>query len=123
MKFANTLRSSRATAIVNAAGSGAKIKFYNGTESLTPAGTLLATLTITGAFGTVTNGVIDINETVTQTNANHVSGTPTFALITTSADVPVATLAISADMTFTGTITTGVDVTLNAPCTLTEGNA
>lgn len=123
MKFATTLRSTRATDIVNAAGSNPKIKFYNGTESLTPAGTLLATLSVTGALGTVSNGVIDINETVTQTNANHVSGTPTFALITTSADVAVATLAISGDMTFTGTIATGVDVTLNAPCTLTEGNA
>lgn len=123
MKLTTALRNTRAGDIVTAAGSGAKIKFYNGTESLTPAGTLLATLSVTGALGTVSNGVIDINETVTQNNANHVSGTPTFALVTTSADVAVATLAISADMTFAGTIATGVNVTLTAPCTLTEGNA
>ena len=123
MKFSTTLRTARAQAIIDAASTNPKIKFYTGSEALAPAGTLLATLNVTGALGTVSNGVIDINETVTQTNANHVSGTPTFALITTSADVAVATLAISGDMTFAGTIATGVNVTLTAPCTLTEGNA
>lgn len=123
MKLTTALRNTRATDIITAAGTNPKIKYYNGTESLTPAGTLLATLNITGALGTATSGVIDINETVTQTNSSHVAGTPTFALITTSADVAVATLAIPANMTFTGTIATGVDVTLTAPCTVTEGNA
>ena len=123
MKLATTLRTTRAGDIVTAAGTNPKIKFYTGTESLTPAGTLLATLTVTGALGTASSGAIDINETVTQTNTNHVAGTPTFALVTTSANVAVATLAISADMTWAGTVATGVDVTLNAGCTLTEGNA
>ena len=123
MKLTTALRNTRATDIVNAAGSNPKIKFYNGTESLTPAGTLLATLSVTGALGTVSNGVIDINETVTQTNSSHVAGTPTFALITTSADVAVATLAIGSDMTFSGTVANGVDITLNSPCTIAEGNA
>ena len=123
MKFSTTLRNSRADAIITAAGTNPKIKFYNGTESLSPAGTLLATLNITGALGTATNGVIDINETVAQTNSSHVAGTPTFALITTSADVAVATLAIPGDLAFSGTIVTGVNVTLNTGCTLTDGNA
>ena len=123
MKFSTTLRSARADAIITAAGSGAKLNFYNGTESLTPAGTLLATLTITGALGTNTSGVIDFNETVTQTNTSHVAGTPTFVLVTTSAGVAVATLKIGTDMTFSGTIANGVNVTLNAGCTITEGNA
>jgi len=123
MKYSTTLRTARAQAVIDAAGTNPKYKFYNGTESLTPAGTLLATLTVTGALGSAASGVIDINETVTQTNSSHVSGTPTFALITTSADVAVATIAIPSDMTFTGTIATGVDVTLTAPCTITEGNA
>ena len=35
----------------------------------------------------------------------------------------VATKANTASPTFTGTVTTGVDVTLTAPCTITEGNA
>lgn len=122
MKFATTLRTSRAQAVIDAAGTNPKMKFYNGTEALSPAGTLLATLNITGALGTVTNGVIDWNETVTQTNSSHVAGTPTFCLITTSADVAVATLAISADMTFSGTIANGVNVTVNTS-TWTEAGA
>lgn len=122
MKLTTALRNTRATDIVTAAGTNPKFKFYNGTESLTPAGTLLATLNVTGALGTATSGVIDINETVTQSNGSHVSGTPTFCLITTSADAAVATLTIPGNMTFTGTIATGVDVTLTTPCTLTEGN-
>ena len=58
MKFATTLRTSRAQAIIDAAGTNPKMKFYTGTEALSPAGTLLATLNITGALGNVTNGVI-----------------------------------------------------------------
>ena len=123
MKLTTALRNTRATDIVTAAGTNPKVKFYNGTESLTPAGTLLATLNVTGALGTATSGVIDLNETVTQTNSSHVPGTPTFALITTSADVAVATLAIPTNMTFTGTIATGTDITPTAPWTITEGNA
>ncbi len=122
MKLSTTLRNTRAGDIIAAAGTNPKLKFYNGTESLSPAGTLLATLNITGAFGTATSGVIDVNETCTQTNSSHVSGTPTFALLTTSADVAVATFAIPANMTFTGTIATGVDITLGTS-TITEGNA
>ena len=122
MKLTTALRNTRATDIIAAAGTNAKYKFYTGAESLVPAGTLLATLNVTGVFGTATGGVIDINETVTQTNSGHVAGTPTFVLVTTSADVAVATLAIPANLTFGGTIATGVDVTLEAPCTITEGN-
>lgn len=123
MKLTTAIRNTRATDIITAAGANPKVKFYNGAEALAPAGTLLATLNITGALGTATSGVIDFNETCTQTNSSHVSGTPTFALITTSADVAVATIPIPAEMTFTGTIATGVDVTLTVGCTITEGNA
>ena len=123
MKLTTALRNTRATDIITAAGANPKYKFYTGTESLAPAGTLLATLNVTGALGTATAGVIDINETVTQSNGSHVSGTPTFCLVTTSADVAVATLAIPGNMTFSGAVATGVDVTLTAPCTITEGNA
>lgn len=122
MKFSTTLRTARAQAIIDAAGTNPKLKFYTGTESLTPAGTLLGTLNVTGALGTASSGVIDFNETVTQTNSSHVNGTPTFCLITTSADVAVQTLAISSEMTFTGTITNGVNITWNAS-TQTEAGA
>lgn len=123
MKLTTALRNTRATDIITAAGTNPKLKYYNGTESLTPAGTLLATLNITGALGTATSGVIDINETVTQSNGSHVAGTPTFILITTSADAAVATLLVGTDTTFTGTVATGVDITVTAGATITEGNA
>lgn len=123
MKMTSALRNTRAGDIITAAGTNPKLKFYNGAESLAPAGTLLGTLTITGALGTATNGVIDINETVTQSNASHVAGTPTFILVTTSADAAVCTLLIGTDATFTGTIANGLDFTLTAGATITEGNA
>lgn len=122
MKLSTTLRTALVQAMIDAAGTNAKLKYYNGTESLTPAGTLLATLTITGALGTAASGVINFNETVTQSNGSHVAGTPTFVLVTTSADAAVGTFAIPTDMTWAGTIATGVDITLNTS-TITAGNA
>lgn len=123
MKLSTALRNARANAIITEAGTNPKLKYYTGTESLTPAGTLLATLTITGALGTASNGVIDINETVTQNNANHVNGTPTFILLTTAADVAVATLLFGTDGSFLGTIANGVDLTVQTGAIFTEGNA
>lgn len=123
MKLTTALRNTRANDIITAAGTNPKLKYYTGTESLTPAGTLLATLNVTGNLGTATGGVIDVNETVTQSNGSHVAGTPTFILITTSADVAVATLLIGTDATFTGTVATGVDIAVTAGATITEGNA
>ncbi len=122
MKLTTALRETLAAAIITAAGTNPKMKYYTGTESLTPGGTLLATLTITGALGTSSGGVIDWNETVTQSNGSHVSGTPTFILVTTSADVAVCTLLIGTDGTSTP-IATGVNVSVTAPATVTIGNA
>lgn len=123
VKLTTALRNTRAGDIITAAGANPKLKFYTGAESLTPAGTLLATLNVTGALGSATNGVIDLNETVTQNNATHVNGTPSFVLVTTSADVAVATYLVGTDCTFTGNVVTGVDITYTVGATLTEGNA
>ena len=123
MKLTTALRNTIVSDIITAAGTNPKLKYYTGTESLTPAGTLLATLTVTGALGTATSGVIDFNETVTQSNGSHVAGTPTFILITTSADAAVGTLLIGTDATFTGTVATGVDISITAGATITAGNA
>jgi len=123
MKLTTALRNTIVQDIITAAGTNPKLKYYNGTESLTPAGTLLATLNVTGALGTASNGVIDFNETVTQSNGSHVAGTPTFILITTSADAAVATLLFGTDGTFTGSIATGVDISITAGATITAGNA
>lgn len=123
MKLTTALRNTIVSDIITAAGTNPKLKYYTGTESLTPAGTLLATLTVTGALGTASSGVIDFNETVTQTNSSHVAGTPTFILITTSADAAVGTLLIGTDATFIGTVATGVDISITAGATITAGNA
>ena len=123
MKLTTALRNTIVSDIITAAGTNPKLKYYTGTESLTPAGTLLATLTVTGALGTATSGVIDFNETVTQSNGSHVAGTPTFILITTSADAAVGTLLIGTDATFIGTVATGVDISITAGATITAGNA
>ena len=119
-------RNARIQAIITAAGAAAKMKFYDGTRPASGAvagGNLLATLTSGSVIGTASGGVLDFDEaSFTQTNTNHVNGTPTWVRITTSADVWVADLSIPADMTFTGAITNGLDVTLGA-CSIAEGNA
>lgn len=119
-----SLRTTRATDIVIALGASAKMKFYNGTQPATggTATTLLGTLIGGSVIGTVTSGVLTFGS-VTQTNSSHVSGTPTWVRFTTSADAFVADINIgSGGMAFTGTIATGVDITLGAS-TITEGNA
>jgi hypothetical protein len=123
MKLKTALREILAAAIISDAGTNPKMKYYTGSESLTPAGTLLATLNITGALGTSSGGVIDYNETVTQNNALHVSGTPTFILITTSADVAVTTLLLGGVDGTSTPIATGVNVSISSPATITIGNA
>lgn len=121
-----TLRASSKTAMMQAiisdAGTGAKLKLYNGTKpaslgAVTGGNTLLATLTWTGVpIGTATSGTIDFDEAgATQSNGSHVSGTPTFARITTSADVVVFDIDIGAgagNWQFSGTVATGQNVTL-----------
>jgi hypothetical protein len=123
MKLTTALRETLAAAIITAAGSNPKMKYYTGTESLTPGGTLLATLTITGALGTSASGVINWNETVTQSSGSHVSGTPAYILVTTSADVAVCTLLLGGTDGTSTPIATGVDVSVTAPATVTIGNA
>jgi hypothetical protein len=123
LALSTAVRTARAQAIIDAAGASAKIKFYNGTRPSTGGAgtTLLATLVGSTTIGTASGGVLTIGS-VTQSNGSHVSGTPTWVRITTSADVFIADLSIPGEMTFTGTIATGVDITLNAS-TITEGNA
>lgn len=133
--MALNLRTSARTGIVQAiitdAGSGAKLKLYNGTR---PAGvaavgggnTLLATLTFGSTIGTASNGSLDWDEAgATQSNSSHVNGTPTFVDITTSADVVVGRVDIGAgagNWQFTGTVANGQNVTLTS-LVFAAGNA
>jgi hypothetical protein len=112
-------RTAMAQALITAWGSGVKIKLYDGampTNLGTPAGALKATLTNSGTIGTATAGGIDIDEAgFTQSNGSHVSGTPTFARITTSGDVAKMDIPIGTgtdEWDFTGSVATGQNVTL-----------
>lgn len=115
-------RTAMMQAIITDAGTGAKLKLYNGCTIPTGVAaatgcTLLATLTWTGVnIGTATSGTIDWDEAgATQSNGSHVAGVPTFAHITTSADAIVARIDICGSApcwTFTGAIATGQNVTL-----------
>lgn len=119
--MSTTLRDARQTAIITAAGASATLKFYSGTQPAAGGATttLLATLTFGATIGTTTSGVLTLGS-VSQSNGSHVSGTPTWARLATSGGTWVCDFAIPTDMTFTGTVATGVDVTLGT-CTFTEG--
>jgi hypothetical protein len=128
MRFSAALRATRNQDIVAAAGANAKLKFYDGAfpsaAGAVPAGQQLALLTAGATLGTSAGAVLTFSA-VTQTNTNHVNGTPTFMRVTTSADVFVADIQIGAgagNMQFLGQVVNGVDVQLNAS-TITEGNA
>lgn len=120
------LRTDWVQSIITRAGANARVKLYNGTRPATggtPAGTLLATLISGAVLGTATNGVLDWDEAnFTQTNTNHVAGTPTWLRVETSAGVFVADFGIPADATFSGSVINGVNVALN-PSTVTAPNA
>lgn len=113
-------RTAMAQGIITDAGSGAKLKLYNGTRpsgvsAVTGGNTLLATVTFGTTIGTATNGTIDWDEAgASQTNSSHVNGTPTFADITTAADAVVGRCDIPGDWSFSGTVTNGQNVTLNS---------
>lgn len=121
--LSTTVRTAQVQDIITAAGAGAKLKLYNGTMPAgggAPAGTLLATLVGTTVIGTASAGVLNWDEAgFTQNNATHVTGTATYARLTTAAD---AFVMDTSDATVTGTVTTGVDVTFNVSTT-TAGNA
>lgn len=117
----DTLRGTRSQAVIDFAGASAKLKFMSGTQPAAGGAetTILATLNFSTVIGTTSAGVLTFGA-VTQTNSSHVSGTPTWARLTKSDNTWVADFAIPADLTFTGSIATGVDVALGA-CTITEG--
>lgn len=127
--FSTAVRTAIVGALVTQAGASAKLKFYSGTR---PAGvaavgagtTLLGTVVLGASIGTTGAGAIDWDEaSATQTNTSHVSGTPTFVDLTTSADTVVFRTDLGAgSWTFTGSIATGQNITLSSLVT-TAGNA
>lgn len=131
LSISTTDRTARAQTLITQAGAGAKLKLYNGTRpagtgAVTGGNTLLASGTFGATIGTATAGTLDFDEAgFTQTSSGFTSGTPTFADITTSADRVVLRIDIGAgagNWQFTGTVTTGQNITLTT-LVITEGNA
>jgi hypothetical protein len=127
--FSTALRTAIVGALVTQAGASAKLKFYSGTRpsGVTAVGggtTLLGTVTLGSTIGTTSSGAIDWDEAgATQSNGSHVSGTPTFVDLTTSADTILFRTDLGAgSWTFTGSIATGQNITLSSLVT-TAGNA
>lgn len=127
--FSTALRTAIVGAIVAQAGANAKLKFYSGIRpsGVTAVGggtTLLGTVILGSAIGTTSSGAIDWDEaSATQSNGSHVSGTPIFVDLTTSADTVMFRTDLGAgSWTFTGSIATGQNITLSSLVT-TAGNA
>lgn len=134
LSFVTSLRNSRCSAIVTAAGTNAVVRLYSGTKPTTTAGagtlptatgTLLATLTAGTSLGTCTSGVLTFDTaSFTQTASSHVAGTPGYIRVSTSSATAIADIDVCGTapcLTFTGTVATGQNVTLTG-ITFTEGN-
>lgn len=121
-RFSTTVRTALAQAIIDAAGAtGAKLKLYNGSVPAAvgaATGTLLASgQWAASTIGTAAAGAIDFNEAgFSQTSSGFTAGTPTYADITTSADVVVhrIELNVADGWTFTGAVVVSQNLTLTS---------
>lgn len=120
-KARTALRSSWAQALLDDLGPGFKVKFYGGAQPANPqtalsGQTLHGTLIADATPGSVTDGVLNWDAAnFSQTNGDHVTGTPTWVSLTKADDTRVYEFGISGEgMTFTGTITNGQDITRGA---------
>lgn len=95
------LKTTRAQAIVTAAGANATIKFYTGSVPATPTtaatGSLLGTLTCAATFGTVSGSVLTLS-TITGDTSADATGAWGYARIATSSGTGI----IDVDVTTTG---------------------
>jgi hypothetical protein len=110
-----------AQALITAAGAGAKLKFYDGTNpgglgAVGAGNHLLATAVFGSTIGTATAGTIDWDEAgATQTPSGFVAGTATFVDLTTSADAVVVRMDLGAGgWTVSAPIVNGVALTLSS---------
>lgn len=97
MPLNTTIRNAHAQAVIDAAGSNAKVNLYNGavpTSGGTPAGTLLSEHVMSGALGTASAGAITLG-TVGNDASGNASGTPTYYRVLTAADVWIGDFPIS----------------------------
>ena len=117
MKLTTALRTTIVSDIITAAGTNPKLKYYTGTESLTPAGTLLATLTLPSDWmGVAAAGVKAMSGSWTGTASGGAAATPTHFRIKQSATCHLqGTAGIgSGECQVNGTITSGQTVTVSS---------
>lgn len=129
LSYITVVRNSMLDAIVTAVGASGLVRIYDGTRPAGP-GTaistqvLLAELTCSATFGTVSGGVLTVSSITADSSAN-ATGTATWFRVTTSAgagviDGNVGTSGSDLNLTSTG-ITTGQSVSITS-FTITEGN-
>jgi len=129
LSYTTAVRNSMLTDIVTAVGASGLVRIYDGTRPAGP-GTaistqvLLAELTCSATFGTVSGGVLTVSSITADSSAN-ATGTATWFRVTTSAgagviDGNVGTSGSDLNLTSTG-ITTGQSVSIKS-FTITEGN-
>lgn len=113
--FTTAVNNSRGTALITAASTGCTIKVYTGAAPTNAdtafSGTLLVTLTIAGALGTSTAGVITLG-TVTSGTAV-ATGTAGYARLATSGATTL--------LDWTSISTSGADLNLNATAITSGG--
>jgi hypothetical protein len=126
LAYSTTIRDNRLTQIVNAAGTGALIRIYNGARPSTggTVTTLLAELTVAGTFGTVSGQVLTVGAVTTDADAN-ATGTATWFRVVSSGltfvmDGNVGTSGSDLNLDSTS-IATGQDVAITS-FTITAGN-
>lgn len=107
LKYSNGTRDAQQQGLITYAGSGAIIHLYDGTQpanaNTAASGTLLVTMTITGSFGTDSNGTLTLGSVTSGTAV--ASGTAGYFRITKSDDSTVV---------MDGSVgTSGADMNLN----------
>jgi hypothetical protein len=91
LAYSTTLRNARLDAISTAVGSGGLIRIYDGSRPATggTATTLLAELTVSGAFAAAASGGVLTVNTVTSDSSANATGTATWFRVTTSGGTAV----------------------------------
>lgn len=128
LAYSTTLRHARLDAIATAVGTGGLIRIYDGTRPATggAATTLLAELTVSGAFAPgASANTLTVNAVTSDSSAN-ANGTATWFRVTTSGgtaviDGDVGTAGSDLNLNSTS-ISTGQTVAISS-FTITAGNA
>ncbi len=121
--YSTTLRTAQVDELAAAIGVSGKLIVMSGVRPAFGGATtqVLVELPLSATAGTAANGVFTF-DTITTTTATD-SGTPTWARVATSADVPVADMSAGlsgADLNFNQPIALGGDVSVSS-LTITNG--